>query len=124
MEPTRSRIVLVVENATNLSIGRNLLKPYYEVYPAPSEERFFEILENMIPDLVLLDIEMPEMNAFETMKRMKDDERFRNIPVIFLTSKTDERTEVEGFGLGAADFLTKPFSGPLMQRRIANQLLN
>ena len=124
MEPTRSKIVLVVENATNLSIGRNLLKPYYEVYPAPSEERLFEIMENMIPDLVLLDIEMPEVNPFETMKRMKEDERFKNIPVIFLTSKTDERAEAEGFGLGAADFLSKPFSGPRMQRRIANQLLN
>jgi len=122
MQPTHSRIILVVENATNLSIGRNLLKPHYEVYPAPSVNKLFEILENVIPDLVLLDIEMPDMNGFEAIKKMKGDNRFNAIPVICLTSKTDEIIETEGFSLGAVEYVSKPFSGPLLQKRVANQL--
>ena len=123
MENTRYKIVLVDDNAANLAIGRNLLKTFYEVYPAPSAAKLFEILENVIADLVLLDIEMPEMDGYEAIKKLKEDPRFADIPVIFLTSKSDEESEMEGFDLGAVDYVSKPFSGPLLLKRIANQLL-
>ena len=123
MENTRHKVVLVDDNATNLTIGRNLLRTFYEVYPAPSAAKLFQILENVIPDLVLLDIEMPEMTGYEAIKVMKADSRFSDIPVIFLTSKNDEQSEMKGFDLGAADYISKPFSGPLLLKRIANQIL-
>ena len=123
MENIRHKIIIVDDNMANLSMGRNMLKTYYEVYPAPSAEKFFEILENVIPDLVLLDIEMPDMNGYEAIKKMKAIERFAEIPVIFLTAKNDEESELEGFELGAVDYVSKPFSGPLLLKRIANQLL-
>ena len=123
MDETRNKIILVDDNMANLTMGRNLLKTYYEVYPAPSGAKLFEILENVIPDLVLLDIEMPEMDGYEAIKKLKADPRFSHIPVIFLTAKGDESSELEGFDLGAVDYISKPFSGPLLLKRIANHLL-
>ena len=123
MEHIRSKIILVDDNMTNLDMGRNMLKPFHEVYPAASATKLFEILEKVHPELVLLDIDMPEMNGYEAIKKMKADSRFADIPVIFLTAKNDESSELEGFELGAMDYVSKPFSAPLLLKRIANQLL-
>jgi len=123
MDNARPRIILVDDNMTNLTMGRNLLKTFYEVYPAPSAAKLFEILENIHPDLILLDIEMPETNGYEVLKKLCTDPRFADIPVIFLTARTDENSELKGFDLGAVDYVSKPFSGPLLLKRIENQLL-
>ena len=123
MEGERSKIIMVDDNKANLDVGRNMLKTFYEVYPALSAARLFELLEKVVPDLVLLDIEMPDMNGYETIKKMKADPRFADIPVIFLTAKSDESSELEGFDLGAVEYISKPFSAPLLLKRIANQLL-
>ncbi|MCL1897017.1 MAG: response regulator [Clostridiales bacterium] len=119
----RSRIIIVDDIISNLDQGRSILKTFYEVFPAPSAAKLFEILENIIPDLIMLDIEMPVMNGYETIKELKADPRFADIPVIFLTSKNDDDSEMEGFNLGAVDYVTKPFFGPLLLKRIENQLL-
>ena len=123
MELIRHKIIFVDDNMANLAMGRNMLKTFYEVYPAPSAVKLFELLENILPGLILLDIEMPEMNGYEAIKKIKADPRFCDIPVIFLTAKNDESSELEGFNLGAMDYISKPFSGPLLLKRIANQLL-
>jgi len=123
MEKTRSKIIIVDDNMANLMLGKNMLKLFYEIYPALSASKLFEILENLTPDLILLDIEMPEMNGYETIKKLKEDPRYKDIPVIFLTAKNDENSELDGFDLGAVDYITKPFSAPLLLKRIANQLL-
>ena len=123
MKADNRKIIIVDDNAANLSVGRNLLKPFYEVFPAPSAAKLFSLLEKFIPDLILLDVNMPEMNGYEAIKILKSDTRFADIPVIFLTAKNDEESELEGFDLGAVDYITKPFSGPLLLKRIASQLL-
>jgi len=123
MENIRYKIILVDDNMTNLTIGKNMLKEFYEVYPALSAVKLFEILEKIDPDLILLDIEMPEMNGYEAIKKIKSDSRFADTPVIFLTAKNDENSELEGFELGAVDYISKPFSAPLLLKRIDNQLL-
>jgi putative two-component system response regulator len=82
----------------------------------------FDLLEDLMPDMILLDIEMPEMDGYEAMKRLKAKEKFRDIPVIFLTSKTDMGSELEGLSLGAIDYVAKPFSAPLLLKRIENHL--
>ena len=123
MDKTRSKIILVDDNLANLTQGRNMLKTFYEVYPAPSAAKLFEILEHVLPDLILLDIEMPETNGYEAIKMLKADARLAEIPVIFLTAKDDESSELRGFDLGAADYVSKPFSAPLLIKRIENQLL-
>ncbi|MCL2123338.1 MAG: response regulator [Desulfovibrionaceae bacterium] len=123
MDGARHKIIIVDDNMANLSMGRNILKSFYEVYPAPSAAKLFEILDNVVPDLVLLDIGMPEMDGYEAITRMKADARLADIPVIFLTGKSDESSELKGFDLGAVDYISKPFSGALLLKRIANQLL-
>jgi len=123
MSNEHKKIIIVDDNAANLSVGRNLLKQYYEVFPAPSAAKLFNLLEKINPDLILLDVNMPEMNGYEAIKVLKNEPRYADIPVIFLTAKTDEESEMEGLELGAVDYITKPFSGPLLVQRIANQLL-
>jgi len=123
MKRDRYKIIFVDDNLSNLAQGRNILKTFYEVYPAPSAAKLFEILENVLPDMILLDIEMPEMNGYETIKKLKDDPRFAEIPVIFLTARIGENDQLEGLDMGAADYIFKPFSAPLLLKRIANQLL-
>ena len=123
MDNTRYKVVLVDDNVATLNQGKKLLQASYKVYTVQSAATLFENLEHDIPDLILLDVEMPEMNGFETIVKLKADARYRNIPVIFLTAKSDEESEREGFRLGAVDCITKPFSGPLLQKRVSNQIL-
>jgi putative two-component system response regulator len=123
MDNSRKKVILVDDIKANLTMGRDLLKTFYEVYPVPSGERLFELLANVTPDLILLDIEMPGMSGYEVIKQLKSNRQHKDIPVIFLTSMDDEGSEMEGFDLGAVDYVTKPFSGPLLLRRILNQLL-
>jgi len=123
MSNERSKIILVDDIQSSLDQGRNILRTFYDVYPAPSAARLFELLEKIIPELILLDIAMPEMNGYEVIRKLKGDERYSEIPVIFLTSKDDSDSEIEGFDLGAADYVTKPFSPPLLLKRIEKELL-
>jgi len=123
MGNSRSTIILVDDNLTNLTIGKNILKTFYQVIPVPSAMKMFEVLEDVIPDLILLDIEMPEMDGYEAIKEMKNNNRYADIPVIFLTAKNDAESEVDGFDYGAVDYVTKPFSPPMLLKRIEKELL-
>jgi putative two-component system response regulator len=123
MNSSRKIILLVDDNATNLTAGKNILKDQYKVYPTPSAEIMFDLIENIIPDMILLDIEMPEMNGYEAIRILKGNLKWKDIPVMFLTSKTDEGSELEGLSLGAIDYVAKPFSAPLLLKRIENHLL-
>jgi putative two-component system response regulator len=114
--------MLVDDDMSNLLMGKEMLKDRYEVYPLPSAGKFFEILAHVLPDMILLDIEMPETNGYETMRRLRADGRFADIPVIFVTARTDEGSELEGLSLGAIDYIYKPFSAPLLLKRIENHL--
>jgi putative two-component system response regulator len=115
--------MLVDDNMANLAIGKNMLKNSYEVYAIPSAAKLFETLRHVTPDMLLLDIMMPETDGYEAIRLLKADARWADIPVIFLTSKTDEGSELEGLSLGAIDYVTKPFSAPLLLKRIENHLL-
>jgi putative two-component system response regulator len=119
----RKKIILVDDNLANLTAGKQMLKDSYEVYAIPSAAKLFEFLEHVAPDIILLDIEMPEMNGYETIRILKADGRFAEIPVIFLTAKSDEASELEGLRLGAIDYVSKPFSAPLLLKRIENHML-
>ena len=122
MENTRRKIILVDDIKSNLDQGKAILNPYYQVYPAPSAEKLFQHLEKIIPDLILLDIEMPEMNGYEALKKLKADERYSDIPVIFLTAKSEEDSVHEGSTLGAAGCVTKPFSTSQLLECIENSI--
>jgi len=111
-------IFVVDDNNVNLVSADEALSKYYRIYTLPSAVSMFELLEDIRPDLILLDILMPEMDGFETLKKLKSDKDLHDIPVIFLTSRTDASTEALGFEMGVVDFISKPFSRPVLLNRI------
>jgi len=115
-------IFVVDDNDTNLSIAKEALKEQYRVMTLPSAEKMFALLEKVPSDLILLDIEMPEMDGFEALRLLKVNKKFADIPVIFLTGMSDAAIEVRGFQLGVVDFVTKPFSAPVLINRIKTHL--
>jgi putative two-component system response regulator len=115
-------IFVVDDSDTNLSMAESALEDQYRVLTMPSVTKMFSLLEKIIPDLILLDIEMPEMNGLDALTKLKSHEAWKNIPVIFLTGRTDETVEVHCFELGAVDFVTKPFSAPVLLKRIKTHL--
>jgi putative two-component system response regulator len=123
MENQRKKIVLVDDNITILTMGSFILTEKYDIFTVPSGEKLFKLLEKILPDLILLDVEMPEMNGYEVIKKLKADTHSAGIPVIFLTAKNDMGSELEGLTLGAIDYLSKPFSPPLLLKRIELHLL-
>jgi putative two-component system response regulator len=119
----REKIIIVDDNIANLTQGRNILKSFYEVFPAPSAAKMFEVLENILPDLILLDVEMPGKSGYDAIKDLKGNPRFKDIPVIFVTGMVDNESELLGFDLGAVDYIGKPFNPPLLLKRIEKELL-
>jgi putative two-component system response regulator len=123
MESKRYKIMLVDDELTELTIGKNMLKDHFEVFTIPSGERLFEVLSHVEADLILLDIVMPQMDGYETLTRLKANPELAAIPVIFVTARNDETSEIKGLELGAIDYVTKPFSAPLLVKRLQNHLL-
>ena len=118
MAKKRKTIIIVDDNNANLVSCKNILKAYYEVFPAPSAAKMFDLLDHVEPDLILLDVEMPDINGYEAAKMLKDGDEFKGIPIIFLTAKSDATSEMEGLNLGALDYIHKPFVSTLLLRRI------
>ncbi|MDR3342598.1 MAG: response regulator [Treponema sp.] len=123
MEDRRQIIMMVDDNITNLDMGKEILKDRYTVFPIPSGVRLLEILARISPDLILLDIEMPVMDGYAVFKALKSVPSTADIPVIFLTAKSDPDSELIGLNLGAVDYISKPFSPALLLKRIENHLL-
>lgn len=122
MEIKRKKIMMVDDDPLILKIGRHFLADSYEVYPMPSATKLFESLEKVIPDLILLDVVMPDIDGIETIKRLKADERYAAIPVIFVSSIGDDKSVFEHMKLGAYSNISKPFTSEELHNRIENCL--
>ena len=116
-------ILIVDDNTTNLRMAANVLQPFYEVSMAKSGRQALNYLKKNIPDLILLDILMPEMDGYETMEEIKLNPRTSNIPIIFPTADRKKESEIKGLSLGALDFITKPFDEQAMLGRIEQVLM-
>jgi len=118
----KKTIFVVDDSDTNLAMAEEALLDFYQVMTLPSAIKMFALLEKVTPDLILLDIEMPDMDGFEALRRLKTHTLYAEIPVVFLTSMTDAAVEVRGFQLGVVDFITKPFSAPVLLNRMKTHL--
>ena len=114
----KKTIVLVDDSGSFLFSCESVLKEYYQVFPLHSAEDMFKLLEEVTPDLILLDVMMPDMGGYEAIKILKDTEKYEDIPVIFLTGMDDTESEVEGLNLGAVDYFHKPLDNTLLIKRI------
>ena len=123
MEYKRKIVIIVDDSLTNLNLARNALSMKYDVFTISSGKKLFQILEKVTPDIILLDIEMPEMDGFEVIELLKKNEQTANIPVVFLTAAIDPQSELRGLSLGAVDYITRPFSQQLLLKRVEIHLL-
>jgi len=125
MAPTEEKkLILLVDDAPeNIQVAREILKDTYKTRVATSGAKALELVKGVPPpDLILLDVMMPEMNGYEVCKRLKADPSTHDIPVIFLTAMTETEDETRGFGVGAVDYIHKPFSPPVVMARVQTHL--
>ena len=115
-------ILMVDDVTTNLKSAAEVLQPFYHLSMAKSGKQALNFLKKNRPDLILLDIMMPEMDGYETMEQIKLNPRTANIPIIFLTADTERESEIRGMKMGAMDFITKPFESEAMLGRIEKVL--
>ncbi|MBF0280902.1 MAG: response regulator [SAR324 cluster bacterium] len=117
-EANKQTILAVDDTPENIDILVGILSEKYRVKAAPNGERALKIALKNPPDLILLDVMMPVMDGFETCKHLKEAPETKDIPVIFLTAKTETEDIVAGFELGAVDYVAKPFNVTELQVRV------
>src|SRR5262245_34163925 len=124
MSSRDGKLVLIVDDTqTNVAVLSGLMKDSYRTRVATNGEKALAIAAGPEkPDLILLDVMLPDMDGFEVCRRLKANPDTCEIPVIFLTARTDEVDEVKGFEVGAVDYIHKPFSAPMVLGRIKTQL--
>ena len=115
-------ILVVDDDGMNCILAKHALGNQYRVTTVSAGTEAIEFLKNEVPDLILMDIEMPQMSGLETVSIIKENEEWAQIPVIFLTADSDPSTEVKCLELGADDFIAKPFVPMVMNSRISRIL--
>jgi len=122
--PEKKTLLLVDDAPANLHAANAILKDDYKVRIATGGEKALELTSaRPIPDLILLDVMMPEMDGYEVCARLKSNPETRDIPVIFLTAMTEEADETRGFEVGAVDYIHKPFSPSVVKARVRTHLM-
>ena len=122
-ETQKSTILAIDDEDMSIMALTHILSPHYTVYVSKDGHAAVEMAEKFLPDIILLDIIMPEMDGYAVMAALKKSEKTKSIPVIFLTSMTDTEDEVKGLHFGAVDYIFKPFSQNLLLKRVEIHLL-
>lgn len=120
-EQSNFKVMVVDDTEVNIDILVETLGNEYDVSVAmDGEDALQDIAENP-PDLILLDIMMPGMDGYQVCEKLKEEDRTRDIPIIFLTSLAEKQDKAKGFQLGAVDYITKPFNPEVVMERVKNQ---
>lgn len=123
MPESDKRMVLVVDDQPqNLQLAASVLSPFYRLILADNGEKALRAALEKMPDLILLDIMMPGMSGYDVCSRLKENEKTADIPVIFLTAKSDENDFIEAFDRGGSDYVTKPFRAKELKARIETHI--
>ena len=123
MKKAKSRLLIVDDQELNIQALTNILGEMYILDTAKSGVEAIETVTKDLPDLILMDVVMPDMTGFEIITMLKNNPRTAPIPVIFITGLTNAKDEERGLELGAADYINKPFSPSVVKLRVRNQLL-
>lgn len=121
-EIRKKHIVMVDDEPVNLELAENALKENYKLTKLISGAQLLTFLKRIRPDMILLDVQMPDMDGYQVMEQIMGDPKTKNIPVIFLTGQEGSESETKGFNLGAIDFIKKPFESNSMLARIRSQM--
>jgi DNA-binding response OmpR family regulator len=122
-EHTQPKILIVDDEPSNIQLIAKILdKKQYSISYAEDGPTALEMARHSNYDLILLDVIMPDMDGFEVCIRLKEDDRLKDIPVVFLTAKSDIEDVIQGFKIGAVDYVTKPFNDLELTARISNHL--
>lgn len=119
---SKSRVLVIDDEPITVEILTSALMMDYEVMAASDAATGLAIAKSELPDIILLDVVMPETTGFELCKALKEEELTKNIPIIFSTAKNSEKDELYGLTLGAVDYVHKPFSIPLLKARLSSHL--
>lgn len=122
MEEITQKILIIDDTIANIQILNEIFHKEYQIFFATSGRAGVEVAQREIPDIILLDVMMPEMDGYETCAILKSDPLTESIPVIFVTAMGDEDDETKGLEAGAIDYLTKPISPPIVKARVKNHL--
>jgi len=119
----RARILIIDDERFYIDVLVGLLRKKYQTFVAKSGREGLELaMSQPLPDLILLDVLMPDLDGYEVCRRLKEDERTRHIPIMFLTVKSEVDDEIRGLELGAVDYIIKPISPPIVLARVATHL--
>lgn len=116
------RILIVDDTPRNIQLLGNLLKEDYQINVANTGKKAIEMIKKIPPDLILLDVMMPEMDGFETCRILKMDQTYKDIPIIFLTARSQTEDIVKGFESGGVDYVTKPFNSLELKIRVKTHI--
>lgn len=122
MESERKTIFIVDDNRSNLVVGSDALSGSYRVFTFISGGKLFKMLEKLVPDLILLDVDMPEMDGYEVLKRLKSDSKTADIPVIFLTALSSTELEHSRISTDTVYYISKPFTPPMLIKSVERHL--
>lgn len=118
----RATILAIDDVPQNLDVIKGVLSDQYKVLGAINGPLGIKIAETQKPDLILLDVMMPEVDGYEVCRRLKQNPETVDIPIIFVTAKVESEDEERGLQLGAVDYITKPISPPVLKVRFSTQL--
>jgi len=119
----KQSILIVDDQKNNIDLLVNLLKNYYDLMVARSGKKAIQLAKSKnSPDLILLDIVMPEIDGYEVCRILKSDRKTRDIPIIFVTAMCEDDDEYRGLGMGAIDYITKPIRPAIVQARVKNHI--
>ena len=119
---SKNTILIVDDESSNILYLNRILNADYEIITAKDGAKAIELANEYLPDLILLDIVMPEMDGYEILSLLKNEEKTREIPVIFITGLTGDVNETKGLALGADDYISKPFNDEIVRLRVRNQI--
>lgn len=116
------KVLIVDDEKANINVLSQILSPKYTILVAKDGRSAISTAQAANPDLILLDIVMPDINGFETITLLKEDDRTKGIPVIFITGQGSVENEARGFALGAVDYITKPFHNSIVEARVQTHM--
>ena len=115
---SKKHVLVVDDSSTNLKCTAAILQDTYKLTMLKSGEQAIDYLKGETADIILMDINMPDLDGYETMRRIKQNPDNADIPIIFLTSDSDRSSEIKGLQMGAMDFIRKPIEPEIMRSRI------